>query len=94
MPKGDSKVDWREQSGVAHDVRRPRMPPSTEWSKSEGDRNRGSFRPSGYPRLFLRAVCNDDGTPVMERTNELLEEILVELRALRQEGQEEGQKEP
>ena len=75
-------VDWRKQSGVATDLRLPRAAPPLEQPSSEGDMNKNSFRPSYYPRLFCRAVCNDDGTPLMERTNELLEEMLVELRAI------------
>ena len=84
-----NKTDWRRQSGVASDPRAPRIPPPIEWSQSEGDRKRGVFRHSIYPRLFLQAVCNDDGTPIMERTNELLEEVLAELKAIRLEARDD-----
>lgn len=83
-PKAE-KTNWRERSGVADDLRLPRPAPSVfERSTSEGDMKKGSYRNSGYPRLFCRAVCNDDGTPVAAKTEVLLEALLEEIRALRE----------
>ena len=77
------RVDWRKQSGVATDLRLPRAAPPLEQSSSEGDMKKNSFRPSAYPRLFSRAVCNDDGSPIAEATEVLLLAILEELQAQR-----------
>ena len=70
--------DWRELSGGGDTT-----PPIAERSRSEGDLNRNSYRNSSYPRLSLRAVCNDDGSPVTTETNGLLREVLTELQAIR-----------
>lgn len=52
-------------------------PPAAELtSRSEGDLNRNSYRKSKYSRLATRAVVNDDGTPITERTENILSQLL------------------
>ena len=68
---------WREQTGAG-----ATSPPQRDYSTSEGDKNRSSLGPSRYSRTFVRYVANDDGTPIAEGTDKLLEAILVELKAI------------
>ena len=67
-----------------------KTPPESDWSTSEGDRNRGSLGPSRFPRRFVRYIANDDGTPIAEETNRLLGEVLEEMRALRASIERQG----
>ena len=64
---------WREIVGV-----KGKPDPNTlaDFSGSSGDRERGKFRPSQYPRLYTSAVVNDDGTPVAGDTNALLAGVI------------------
>jgi len=78
------KVDWRELSGGSDNKAGALTPPIAERSRSEGDLNRNSYRSSEYPRLAVRAICNDDGTPITETTDELLRAILKELQTIRE----------
>lgn len=55
-----------------------------DFPASSGDRERGKFRPSKYPRLTTIAITGDDGLPASHYTTELLENILSELRTMRQ----------
>ncbi len=76
---GESPEDRREISGDG-----TATPPQIERSGSEGDRKKNSYRPSPHDnRLWLLAVGNDDGTPIAEETNQLLSELIAEIRALR-----------
>jgi len=50
---------------------------------SAGDRERGKFRPSTHPRLTTVAVATDEGEPIGRGTDQLLEELLLEVRLLR-----------
>ena len=50
---------------------------------SAGDRERGKFRESAYPRLTTVAVVGDDGQPVGKTQHQLLEELLYEMRLIR-----------
>lgn len=50
---------------------------------SAGDRERGKFRPSAYPRLTQVAVASDDGQPIGASSDQLLQELLYEVRLLR-----------
>lgn len=54
-----------------------------DWPSSAGDRERGKFRPSRHPRLTTVAVTMED-EEVTKDTNELLEEVIFEIRLLRQ----------
>lgn len=63
-----------------------------DFPSSSGDRERGKFRKSKYPRLVLVGVSNDDETPITQKTEEVLErisndmnELLQEIRLLRQD---------
>lgn len=51
---------------------------------SAGDRERGKFRPSKSPRLTKIAVCDDEGEPIGTSTDQLLDELVLEVRLLRQ----------
>lgn len=79
--------EWRELVGVRtgpaglEESRSGHVPFGPDFPDSGGDRERGKFRKSEWPRLVVIAVCNDDGSPIMEKTNELLAQILVELKA-------------
>lgn len=53
----------------------------TDFPGSSGDRERGKFRPSATPRLTSVAVSGDDGQPVTRTTNQILEEVLLYLKA-------------
>ena len=67
---------WREITGVAG-----KPPPSVVdvFSGSSGDREKGKFRPSKYPRLYNIGVTNDDGSPVAEGVEELLVKLIDEI---------------
>lgn len=54
-----------------------------DFPESAGDREKGKFRPSAYPRLTQVAVTNDDGTPVGASASSLEDERLLELKAIR-----------
>ena len=81
---------WREIVGVKG---KPDPNSLADFSGSSGDRERGKFRPSQYPRLYTSAVVNDDGTSIAftmeailgailleaKTTNELLRKLLLEV---------------
>lgn len=50
---------------------------------SAGDRERGKFRESEYPRLTTIAVTDDEGRPLGRTTDQIMEELLYEMRLLR-----------
>ena len=70
---------WRELVGVKG---KPGPNELMEFSGSGGDRERGKFRPSEYPRLYTTAVVNDDGTPIAAITNGILVTILENVALL------------
>ena len=73
----DTPAVRREQTGAG-----AKSPPGVEVSGSEGDRNKNSLGPSRFDRRTVRYVANDDGTPISERTDELLEELLGVMKAM------------
>ena len=81
--------DPRVLSGDGKDT-----PPHLEpLSRSEGDLNRNSYRPSMYNRLAQRAVANDDGTPItqsvevlLQRLLEISERMVTALKAIESQG--------
>ena len=77
-----AKPDWRELSGGGGQMG-TMTPPIAERSRSEGDLNRNAYRNSEYPRLSVRAVCNDDGSPISEKMEELMGKVLAELETIR-----------
>ncbi len=50
---------------------------------SAGDRERAKFRESTHPRLTTVAVSGDDGEPVAATADQLLEELIYEVRLMR-----------
>lgn len=54
-----------------------------DFPESAGDREKGKFRESAYPRLTQIAVTNDDGTPIGAGVLSTEEETLLELKAIR-----------
>lgn len=54
-----------------------------DYPESAGDRERGKFRPSAYPRLTQIAVTDDEGEPILKTQEELLTELILEIRTLR-----------
>ncbi len=75
-------LNWRKLVGFP-----PKYVDSTglgpDFPGTAGDRERGKFRASKYPRLTTVAVSDDDGESLRGSTDELLWEILQELRAQR-----------
>ena len=86
------RVDWRELRGG--DVTTPREGPRPAYlerpSTSEGDMRRGTYRVSAYPDHFTQAAVNDDGSPIAEETNNLLRQVLAELKLLNERLAKEG----
>ena len=77
-------LDWQKLIGL----RGPdRGPGSTglgpDWPESAGDREKGKFRPSQYPRLTQVAVVDDDGNPVGTAQIPAFDELIDEIRRLR-----------
>ena len=70
---------WRELVGVKG---RPDPNSLADFSGSSGDRERGKFRSSKWPRLYTSAVVNDDGTPIAGDTNALLAGVIESLGSL------------
>jgi len=54
-----------------------------DFPSSAGDRERGKFRPSATPRQTLVAVSDDEGQPIGRSTEQILEELVYEVRLLR-----------
>ena len=78
-------INWQKLIGFSRpypgDVGSTGMGP--DWPDSAGDRERGKFRESAYPRLTTVAVANDDGSSVGAAVASLEEETLLELKAIR-----------
>lgn len=75
--------DWRRLVGLYGPDTSNSSGIGPDFPGSSGDRERGRHRPSGYPRLTQTAVCNDDGSPILGGTEEKLDALLAEIRALR-----------
>lgn len=56
---------------------------SGDFPQSSGDRERGKFRPSEYPRSTVVAVAGDDGAPVGSVLRDDLTQLTEEVRKLR-----------
>lgn len=54
-----------------------------DFPDSAGDRERGKFRPSEFPRLTVVAVANDDGSVVGSVSLAAIEQQALELKAVR-----------
>jgi hypothetical protein len=54
-----------------------------DFPESAGDRERGKFRESGYPRLTAVAVVGDDGNQIGTALVPSFEELIEEIRKLR-----------
>ena len=73
----DAEARRLSGNGVADPPWSAQSPPNLELlSRSEGDLNRNSYRPSNFPRLSTHAVVNDDGTPITAKTEEKLDQML------------------
>lgn len=75
-------LDWRRLLGFGPTEDTTGLGP--DFPSSAGDRERGRFRASKYPRLTKVAVTRDDGEEVLGNTEEILLEILEEIRLLRE----------
>ena len=71
--------NWREQRGAAANVPPGMLEPST----SEGDKRRQSLGPGRFVGTAVQYVANDDGSPITSTLEDLLMELLAEVRALR-----------
>ena len=54
-----------------------------DYPESAGDREKGKFRPSAYPRLTQVAVVNDDGTQIGTALFPSFDDLKLEIRKLR-----------
>lgn len=77
-----ARFDWRKIAGLF------RTDPvgstgSPDFPDSAGDRERGKFRPSEYPRLDTVAVVDDDGTRIGTALMPSLDTLTEEVRKLR-----------
>lgn len=74
--------DWRRVIGLGRkEAESTGLGP--DFPGSAGDRERGKFRPSSHPRLTQIAVTTDDGQPIATGTDEILRELVYEVRLLR-----------
>ena len=81
-------VDWREINGATRtgDEYGRKIPPGlVDWSTSEGDMRKRTYRKSKYPGAFTQALVNDDGSSITEDTNALLVQVLTHLGRLQEE---------
>jgi len=76
-------LNWRKLIGFDRESNTDTTGLGPDFPDSAGDRERGKFRPSDYPRLTKVAVSRDDGEEVIGSTEELLAELLLEVRLLR-----------
>lgn len=53
-----------------------------DFPESSGDREKGKFRESAYPRLTTVAVAGDDGEPIAAANLSTEEETLLYLKAI------------
>lgn len=75
-------LDWRKIVGLTGPYE-DTTGLGPDFPGSAGDRERAKFRESAHPRLTQVAVTGDDGEPVSKSTNDLLEEVIYELRTMR-----------
>ena len=77
--------DWRKLIGLDGPDRdtQGRTGLGPDYPETAGDRERGKFRPSNYPRLVQLAVCNDDQSKVTGALEDKLDELIREIRLLR-----------
>lgn len=77
-------INWRRIVGLDKE---PQVVTATglgpDYPDVPGDRERGRFRLSQYPRLTLVGVSNDDGTDVGVSGDLLLEQLVLETAAIR-----------
>src|SRR3990167_10648995 len=80
MVQQNNAIDrnWREQRGAGANTPPGMLVPST----SEGDKRRQSLGPGRFVGTAVQYVSNDDGSPVADETNALLEKVLAELAEL------------
>ena len=81
MVQQNNAIDrnWREQRGAGETVPPGMLGPST----SEGDKRRQSLGPGRFVGTTVQYVANDDGSPITSTLEDLLMELLAEVRALR-----------
>ena len=81
MVQQNNAIDrnWREQRGAGETVPPGMLGPST----SEGDKRRQSLGPGRFVGTSVQYVANDDGSPITSTLEDLLMELLAEVRALR-----------
>lgn len=75
-------MNWRRLVGLDTHVKNS-TGLGPDFPGSAGDRERAKFRESEHPRLTAVAVVNDDGHPVAMGTNDLLVELIHEIKLLR-----------
>lgn len=63
---------WKDSTGLGPD-----------FPEQSGGRERGKFRESEHPRLTTVAVVGDDGEPVAATSDQLLAELVYEVRLMR-----------
>ncbi len=75
-------MNWRRLVGLE------KQPTATtglglDFPEQSGGRERGKFRESAYPRLTTVAVSTDGGEPVAQSTDQLLAELVYEVKLMR-----------
>lgn len=83
--------EWRDLVGIKvapAELTQPRLGSTQlgpDFPDAAGEREKGKFRKSRYPRLTSVAVVNDDGSSITMRLEKLLMELIEEVKALREE---------
>ena|SRR3990167_8383762 len=76
-------VDWKKLIGLkGPDPTAGSTGLGPDWPESAGDREKGKFRPSQYPRLVQVAVVNDNGTQIGSALVPSNEEMAYWLKAM------------
>lgn len=76
-------MNWRRLVGYKAAEARSSTGLGPDYPTSAGDREKGKFRESAYPRLTQVAVSGDDGEAITVGTNDLLLELINEVKLLR-----------
>ena len=79
-----ANFDWRDVIGLTGpDKTGGSTGLGPDFPENAGDRERGKFRPSGYPRLVQVAVVDDDGNPIGTALVPEFDEIVRQIKLLR-----------
>lgn len=77
-----ANFDWRKLIGLDGGYKTDSTGLGPDMPGSGGDRERGKFRPSVYPRLTTVAVVGDDGESLTAGLSSVEDEQILLLRAI------------